>query len=92
MMATSPAELRRIYVDRVRHGQGIAQQLLALIEEEARRRGCDVLWLAVWEVNDRAIAFYRKCRFAVAGRQGFPIGHEIQTDYVMAKLLAGELH
>jgi ribosomal protein S18 acetylase RimI-like enzyme len=92
MMATSPAELRRIYVDRSRHGQGIAQALLALIEDEARSRGCDVLWLAVWEINDRAMAFYRKSGFAIAGRQGFPIGHEIQTDYVMAKLLADELH
>ena len=60
-------------------------------EARAREYGCDVLWLAVWEVNDRAIAFYHKCGFRIIGRQGFPIGHEVQTDHVMAKSLASEL-
>lgn len=90
--ATSPAELRRIYVDKRRHGDGIAQALLARVEDAARGLEVDVLWLAVWEINDRALAFYRKSGFEVAGRQGFPIGHEVQTDYVMAKALADELH
>jgi ribosomal protein S18 acetylase RimI-like enzyme len=50
-----------------------------------------VLWLAVWEINERAIAFYEKHRFREVGRQGFPIGSEIQTDLVLARPLADEL-
>jgi ribosomal protein S18 acetylase RimI-like enzyme len=92
LAAASPAELRRIYVDRSRHGHGVAQKLLALVEKEARNRHCDVLWLAVWEVNDRARSFYGKSGFAIVGRQGFPIGNQVQTDHVMAKPLADELH
>jgi diamine N-acetyltransferase len=92
LLARAPAELKRIYVDRTLHGHGVARKLLELVEADARRRGSDVLWLAVWEINDRAISFYRKSGFAMVGRQGFPIGNEVQSDHVMAKLLADELH
>jgi ribosomal protein S18 acetylase RimI-like enzyme len=92
MASAAPAELRRIYVERSRHGGGVATKLLGMVQAEARVRGCDVLWLAVWEINDRAISFYRKNGFSMAGRQGFPIGNEVQTDHVMAKSLADELH
>ena len=89
--AANPAELKRIYVDARWHGRGVAQQLLSLVEQQARSQTCDLLWLAVWEVNDRAIAFYRKNGFQMIGRQGFPVGSEVQSDHVMAKSLANEL-
>ena len=86
-----PAELKRIYVEPAWQGMGVAAELLRLVEAEARQRHCDLLWLAVWEINQRAISFYGKHSFAVVGRQGFPIGNEVQTDHVMAKPLATEL-
>ena len=89
--ATKPAELKRIYVDPAWHGHGVAQKLLRLVEGEAASRNCDVLWLAVWEINDRAIAFYHKSGFEAIGRQGFPIGSADDSDFVMAKPLANEL-
>lgn len=91
LAARAPAELKRIYVDRRWHGQNIAPELLRQVEQAAAGHGCDVLWLAVWEINERAIGFYEKHRFRVIGRQGFPIGNEIQSDHVMAKPLANEL-
>lgn len=91
LAARRPAELKRIYVDHDWHGTGVARELLRCVEAEAHQRDCDVLWLAVWEVNDRAISFYGKHGFRVVGRQGFPIGNEEQTDHVMAKALATEL-
>lgn len=87
LAAAAPAELRRIYVDRAHHGQGVARKLLGMALVDAQVRGCDVLWLAVWEINERAISFYHKSGFTVVGRQGFPIGNEVQTDYVMARPL-----
>jgi ribosomal protein S18 acetylase RimI-like enzyme len=89
--ARNAAELKRIYVDRNWHGQGVAQELLQLVQQEAQRRACDRLWLAVWEINDRAISFYSKNDFQVIGRQGFPIGNKDDSDYVMVKALANEL-
>ncbi len=92
LTAQAPAELKRIYVDPRWHGQGVAAELLRLAQSGARQRGGDMLWLAVWEINERAISFYRKSGFHEVGRQGFPIGHEVQSDLVMAKVLADELH
>lgn len=88
--AVRPAQLKRIYVDRRWHGQNIAPELLARVEATAQQHNCDVIWLAVWEINDRAIAFYRKHGFRVVGRTGF-MGSAELTDCVMAKELAGEL-
>jgi diamine N-acetyltransferase len=92
LTAAAPAELKRIYVDHGWHGRGVAQELLTLIHDVALQRGCDVLWLAVWEINARAISFYSKNGFRQIGRQGFPIGNEVQSDLVMARPLADELH
>lgn len=91
LAAAAPAELKRIYVDRQWHGHGIARELLRLAQQEAQTRNCDMLWLAVWELNPRAISFYSKNGFEIIGRQGFPLGHEIQSDYVMARRVANEL-
>ncbi len=88
--AVHPAQLKRIYVDRRWQGRHIAAELLARVEATALQHNCDVIWLAVWEINERAIAFYEKHRFHVVGRQGF-MGSTDPTDYVMAKKLAGEL-
>lgn len=89
--ARHPAELKRIYVDRRYHGRGIAHELVRMARAEAQQRQCDVLWLAVWELNPRAISFYSKHNFEIIGRQGFPIGNEVQSDYVMARPVANEL-
>lgn len=91
LAARRPAELKRIYVERAWQGQGVAAELLRLVEAEAEQRHCDLLWLAVWEINQRAISFYGKQGFTIVGRQGFPVGNEVQTDHVMAKPLATEL-
>ena len=91
LTASQPAQLKRIYVDERWHGQYVAPELLQRILLTAVRHRCDVLWLAVWEINERAIAFYEKNRFRVVGRQGFPIGSEELTDLVMARSLADEL-
>ena len=53
--------------------------------EEAGKRGCDVIWLDVWEENPRAIAFYRKWGFEKAGEQGFQLGDDLQTDWIMSR-------
>ncbi len=88
--AVHPAQLKRIYVDRRWQGRQIAPELLARVEATALKHNCDVIWLAVWEINERAIAFYEKHRFRVVGKQGF-MGSADPTDYVMAKVLADEL-
>jgi diamine N-acetyltransferase len=76
-------EIARFYVDRPWHGRGIAQRLMDAVLELARDERARRVWLAVWERNPRAIAFYTKCGFRDAGTQPFLLGVDLQTDRVM---------
>jgi diamine N-acetyltransferase len=78
-----PVELVRFYVAQEWHGCGLAHTLMAACVEESRRRGGRTLWLAVWQQNSRAIAFYRKSGFAVAGTVTFRLGSQLQDDHMM---------
>jgi diamine N-acetyltransferase len=80
-----PIELLRFYVDRPWHGRGVANALMAAVDQEAIRRGATVIWLSVWERNERAKAFYRKCGFEDVGSKAFLLGTDPQRDRVMAR-------
>lgn len=83
-----PVEVHRFYVGREWHGKGHAQSLMAACVEEARRCGGRTLWLAVWQQNARAIAFYRKSGFEIAGTVQFRLGSQLQEDHLMTLALA----
>ena len=51
----------------------------------ARALGRATIYLAVWERNARAIAFYRKFGFREVGAQPFQLGKDTQTDQVMMR-------
>lgn len=82
--ATRQVELARIYADDRWHGQGLGRALLDTCIAAAREWNADVLWLAVWEKNPRAIAFYEKNGFRAVGEQPFQVGSDRQRDIVMA--------
>jgi ribosomal protein S18 acetylase RimI-like enzyme len=83
-----PVELWRFYVDQPWQGRGLARALMTAVEDSARARGGRELWLGVWERNERAQAFYRKCGFEKVGTQIFVVGSDPQTDHVMLRKLA----
>ncbi len=82
--ASRPAEIQRLYVDSAWHGHGIAQGLMASLLRFAAEGGADAAWLGVWEKNPRAIAFYAKAGFSVAGEHVFVLGSDPQRDLVLA--------
>lgn len=82
-----PVELWRFYVDKPWQGRGLAQALMRAVEDSARARGGRELWLGVWERNERAQAFYRKCGFEKVSQQIFVVGTDPQTDHVMMRPL-----
>ena len=82
-----PVELWRFYVDKPWQGRGLAQSLMKAVEDSARQRGGRELWLGVWERNERAQAFYRKCGFEKVSSQVFVVGNDPQTDHVMLRPL-----
>ena len=82
-----PVELWRFYVDQPWQGRGLARALMTAVEASAKARGGRELWLGVWERNERAQAFYRKCGFEKVGTQIFVVGTDPQTDHVMLRAL-----
>ena len=78
-----PIELWRFYLSQTRYGQGVAQTLMGRVMMEARQADARTIWLAVWERNERAKSFYRKCGFADVGAQTFMLGQDAQTDRIM---------
>jgi len=79
-----PAELHRIYVSSEWHGRGVANELMRAVYAAAAQAGSDYIWLGVWERNLKAIAFYRKCGFAVVGDHPFVLGRDRQRDLILA--------
>ena len=83
----APIEIRRFYVDAPWQGRGLAQALMRAVHSAVARRGGRTLWLGVWERNERAQAFYRKCGFVDVGSQPFVLGRDRQTDRIMTRAL-----
>lgn len=89
LLAEAPMEVHRFYVAAPWLGCGIAQSLMSDLKVRAQRCHADYLWLGVWEKNARALAFYKKCGFAVIGEQTFKLGEDIQGDLVLALPISG---
>lgn len=90
VVGPAPMELKRLYVARAWHGQGVAQALMDAALDAARARGAETLWLGVWERNARAAAFYAKYEFARVGEHAFVLGGDVQTDWILARPLGDE--
>ena len=60
---------------------------MAAARAAAAAEGARTLWLGVWERNERAIAFYRKCGFRDAGTHVFTLGRDRQRDLVLERPL-----
>lgn len=81
-------ELKRIYVLSEFHGRSIANLLMEHIFQFAEDNGYEVIWLGVWEHNNRAKRFYEKYGFCFSGHtHNFPIGNTPQTDQWLWKFL-----
>ena len=82
-------EIERIYADKHEIGQGVGAALMRACLETAGELECRVIWLGVWEQNDRAIGFYERWGFTTVGARDFMLGSERQNDLVMARAITG---
>jgi ribosomal protein S18 acetylase RimI-like enzyme len=74
-------ELKRIYVLKEYHSKKIGAALMNFALDFATEKNYELIWLGVWEHNERARAFYNKFGFEDSGvMHPFPIGNTPQTD------------
>lgn len=89
-IATDPArdvELKRIYLLHGWQGGGHGDKIMALVIEEAKRRGARRLLLAVYPQNDRARRFYARHGFGEIGELTFMVGDVPFRDLIYARTL-----
>jgi ribosomal protein S18 acetylase RimI-like enzyme len=89
IQAKSPAELRKLYVDPRYHGGGVADALMRELLR-ATEAACEAIWLSVYSENARAIAFYTRSGFRLAGEHDFLVGEDRQKDFLMRRDVAKE--
>ena len=77
------AELKQLYVLAPWHGAGVAQELMAWVVAEARRRGAAELYLSVFVDNQRARRFYERHGFEAVGSYAFMVGTHADEDVIM---------
>jgi ribosomal protein S18 acetylase RimI-like enzyme len=76
-------EIQRIYVLQEYQGASIGKELMQLAKQIAREGGYQVLWLQVWQKNERAIRFYQKSGFVIYETTTFIFGEECHADFLM---------
>ena len=80
---TKPMEIERIYSLHEYIGQGVGKELMLAAINEAKQRGCNSIWLGIWEKNPRAINFYKKWGFREVGTHLFMLGNDPQRDLIL---------
>ena len=80
-------EIARIYAVQSGIGKGIGSALMKKCIDVAFELGKRVIWLGVWEKNERAISFYARWGFEKSGEHDFVLGNDVQHDWIMKKML-----
>ena len=80
-------EIARLYALKNRIGTGVGKALMQASLDIAKEKGKQVVWLGVWEKNQRAIDFYHKWGFEKFDETDFLLGDDVQRDWLMRKRL-----
>ncbi|WP_210508464.1 GNAT family N-acetyltransferase [Naasia sp. SYSU D00057] len=81
--ARPTVELSKVYLLADRYGGGVAAQLMAATLARAAGDGAASVWLGVNQGNARAIRFYSKSGFGIAGVRTYRVGPQLMHDHVM---------
>jgi diamine N-acetyltransferase len=80
-------EIVRIYAAQHIIGRGVGRALMQEALRIAADAGKQLVWLGVWEKNQRAIDFYTRFGFEKFGEHDFVLGDDVQLDWLMKKEL-----
>ncbi len=81
-------EIARIYAATHFIGKGVGKKLMEASIAYARMLQKEIVWLGVWEKNQRAIEFYERFGFEKFAEHDFQLGDDLQKDWLMKKHLA----
>jgi ribosomal protein S18 acetylase RimI-like enzyme len=84
-------EIARLYACSQFIGNGVGKLLMQASVNEAISKGKEMIWLCVWEKNQRAINFYTAWGFEKFGECEFILGDDVQQDWMMKKNLTNDL-
>ena len=76
-------EIERIYIKQEFQRNNFGEMLLLKSIDIARTFELQYIWLAVWEQNLKAIAFYKKHSFLEFDQHNFKLGDDVQLDIMM---------
>lgn len=82
-------EIARLYALKEFIGKGIGKRLMQAAIDIASEQKKEVIWLGVWEKNERAIRFYKSWGFEKFSEVDFLLGDDMQRDWLMKKPLTG---
>lgn len=82
---TKPVEISRLYARTAFIGKGVGRSLMQAAIQYASANNNDVIWLGVWEKNQRAIDFYTAFGFVKFGEHDFILGDDVQRDWLMKR-------
>ena len=80
-------EIARIYAMTSMIGKGVGKKLMQASIDIAIEKEKEVIWLGVWEKNQRAIDFYIRHGFEKFDETDFLLGDDLQRDWLMKKIL-----
>jgi diamine N-acetyltransferase len=85
-LGTVPAlEIARLYCVTQMIGKGVGKLLMQQSIDIARKMKKKLVWLGVWEKNQRAIDFYAKWGFTKFDETDFLLGNDLQRDWLMKR-------
>ena len=78
-------EIKRIYLLQRFHGTGTGRALMDAALGAARELGAGRVLLGVYSRNTRALGFYEKAGFRLAGERRFQVGNHQYEDVILAR-------
>lgn len=78
-------QVERIYVLKEYQGSKIGTELIEKVLEVAKAEGYKIVWLSVWQKNNKAVQFYQKAGFVIYDTDVFQFGEDVHDDFLMKK-------
>jgi len=76
-------EVERLYIQKKMEGKNIGSRLMATALDIAQQKDYKIIWLSVWENNERGIRFHQQHGFNIIGNGMFTLGKQKRKYLIM---------